>query len=547
MTNRTAARPTLVATIVALLASSSARAAEPVGVTRPPDAVHVVTDAGEFDLTAGPRWAAQGVAVDTVPAADGLRVRLSAPDAAVKSVRLRWDAAVDPATVCLGDAWERAYGDLQWRPIAAGRPMPWYVLATAGGRTDGYGVLTGPAAMCCWSADPQGMTLSLDVRSGGRGVRLGGRTLDACTVVSRKGLPGEPAFAAAVAFCRQMCPHPRLPKRPVYGFNDWYCTYGKNTADGFVRDAAALAALAPAGDNRPFMVIDDGWQAGRQGAKTTGDPWDRTNEKFGSTMPEVAAKVKAMNARPGLWYRPLEAWPDAPAEWRMAGRKNALDPSNPAVLKRVDADVRRFRGWGYELLKHDFSTFEVTGQWGNKMGGQVGKDGDWGFADRGRTTAEVLLGLYRTIRDAAGDDMLVDGCDTVSHLSAGLVELQRVGDDTSGEQWRRTREMGVNCLAFRLPQNGTFYAADADCVGLAKAGAVPWDKNRQWLDLLAGSGAPLIVSWKLDLLGPEQADAVRAAFARAAEPQPPAEPLDWAETRTPSRWRVDGNDVVYSW
>ena len=45
--------------------------------------------------------------------------------------------------------------------------------------------------------------------------------------------------------------------------------------------------------------------------------------------------------------------------------------------------------------------------------------------------------------------------------------------------------MGVNTLAFRMPQHSTFYSHDADCLGLTKD--VPWALNEQWLRLLAGS------------------------------------------------------------
>ncbi len=523
-------------------------------VSRPPDTVRVFTDAAAIDLTSdltpSPDSAAafekDGVRVAVLRTADGLRVRLAAPRAAVKSVSLHWPGTFDPATRCLGDAWERAYGDLGWKPLSPGRPMPWYFLATAGDRTDAYGVMTGPASLCCWTADAAGTTLTADVRCGGSGVQLGGRTLDVCTVVGRPARDGEPAFDADVAFCKQMCPRPRPGRPPVYGFNDWYCTYGHNTADGFVTDAAAMAALAPAGVNRPYMVVDDGWQASRQGGRSDRNPWDRTNAKFGSTMPGLARRVVAMNARPGLWYRPLEAWPSAPRELLLRGTTDVFDPSLPAVRERITADMRRFRDWGFRLVKHDFSTEEITGLWGNKMGDSM-VHGDWAFADRSRTTAEVILELYRAIRDGGGDGMVIEGCNTVGHLSAAIFDLQRAGDDTSGNHFFDTVRNGVNCLAFRAPQQGTFYGVDADCVGLAKAGAVPWEKNRQFLDLVARSGTPLFVSWRADLLDDPTRDGIRAAFAAAARPQPLGRPLDWADTRQPAHWRLGGKDVTYAW
>ena len=225
---------------------------------------------------------------------------------------------------------------------------------------------------------------------------------------------------------------------------------------------------------------------------------------------------------------------------------HVFDPSIPAVRQRIADDMRRFRSWGIEFVKHDFSTYEMLGKWGNQLGGH-GTDDGWAFADRSRTTAEIITELYRAIRAGGGDEMTIDGCNTISHLSAGLFELCRIGDDTSGEKWDRNRDYGVNALAFRAPQQGTFYAVDPDMVGLAKAAAVPWDKNRQWLDLVAHSGTTLIVSWKTELMDEQVKSAIREAYAAAAQRQAVGRPLDWENTKTPRRWMLDEKLVEFEW
>ncbi|GJG89230.1 hypothetical protein tb265_44110 [Gemmatimonadetes bacterium T265] len=539
-----------------------------VDVRRPPDLVAVQTAAGvdplarvgdgTGDLASGgwQRGAARDhVRVATQPVAGALRVALAAPGTPVLRLRLRWRGPLDAVRLVLGDALERGYGDLEWRGMVPDRPMPWYAATWDGRRTHAYGVRTRPAAFCFWQVDPLGVTLWADVRSGGAGLTLGERTLAVCDVVARPGQDGESAFAALHAFCREMSPAPRLPARPVYGSNDWYWAYGRNSASSVAADAERVVALAPPGENRPFAVIDDGWQPERgEGAagKGAAGMWDRGNEKFGD-MAAVAASVRRAGARPGIWYRPLVAPADAPASWRLPRQASVLDPSVPAVLERVTADVARLRGWGYELIKHDFTTYDVLGRWGFAMGPEL-TAGEWTFAaGPTRTTAEVLDALYAAIRrgaDAAPDDVraggaLVLGCNTVSHLSAGHFELSRAGDDTSGREWARTRKMGVNTLAFRGTQHGAFYAVDADCVGVTTA--IPWAHNRQWLDLVARSGTPLFVSLAPDALGAEQRRDLRAALALAARPQPLGEPLDWQATTIPARWRLLGEERRYTW
>ena len=172
--------------------------------------------------------------------------------------------------------------------------------------------------------------------------------------------------------------------------------------------------------------------------------------------------------------------------------------------------MRQVVKWGYELVKHDFSTYDLLGKWGFEMVAEPTVAG-WSLHDRSRTNAEVMLDLYEAIRREAGEQTLLLGCNTVGHLGAGIFELQRTGDDTSGEHWERTRKMGVNTLAFRLAQNGTFFVQDADCVGITKA--IPWDLNRQWLDVLARSGTALFISPSPDATGAEQRKALRRRLA----------------------------------
>ncbi|MDR6811495.1 MULTISPECIES: hypothetical protein [unclassified Arcicella] len=110
------------------------------------------------------------------------------------------------------------------------------------------------------------------------------------------------------------------------------------------------------------------------------------------------------------------------------------------------------------------------------------------------------------LQEASGETYII-GCNTISHLSAGLFELNRIGDDTSGKEWDRTRKMGINTLAFRGVQQGVFYAADGDCVGLTNQ--VAWEKNKQWMQLVAKSGTPLFISAQ-----PEATGAVQKAFIK---------------------------------
>jgi alpha-galactosidase len=515
-----------------------------VDVMRAPDLVTVQTDAGELRLeSAGGRWMKDDVSVGTAARRDALNVSLTAPKTAIKRLHLRWRGDFGDTRLILGDAWERGYGDLEWRGWAPDRILPWYVATSDGSRTHGYGVRTGARALCFWLIDPQGLSLWADVRSGSAGVRLGERVLDVCDVVSRAGRQGESPYQALHSFCARMCPSPRLPAHPVYGHNDWYWVYGKNSAESVLVDAQHIVELSPPGGNRPFAVIDDGWQPVRGRDKSGVGTWDRGNEKF-PDMPGLAASIRRTGAKPGIWIRPLQAMADAPEAWRLPRDRAFLDPTVPEVRQKVSDDMARLRQWGFEMIKHDYTTYDIYGRWGFQMGTALTRDG-WTFTSGpSRTTAEVISDLYASIRSGAGESLVI-ACNTVGHLSAGHFEICRIGDDTSGTEWSRTRKMGVNTLAFRGAQHGAFYVADADCVGVTNS--VSWTLNRQWLDLLARSGTMLFVSLDPAALGTEQRRDLTAALALAARSQPLGEPLDWQATVSPSRWRLGGRERTYDW
>lgn len=471
-----------------------------------------------------------------------LKVLLTATHSRPAFIELRWQGRTEEKVSVLGDEWERSYGEMMWRSVCAEHFMPWYCFIKGEKTILACGVETCPAAFVSWSFDKEGISAWLDVRCGGRGVELGGRELDVATVVSRV-YSGKTAFEAACDFCRVMCPNPVLPKAPVYGGNNWYYAYGNSSYIDIINDTKLQAEMAKGLPNRPFMVIDDGWQP-----NPTFGPWE-PNEKF-MDMEQLATDIKSLGVRPGIWVRFLATKsPDVPDSFKIKRygteeEQYLLDPSHPKVLQYVARETRKLVGWGYELIKHDYSFYDMFGHWGKDRNGKVTNDG-WSFYDRAKTSAEIVRNLYRTIYENAGD-ALVLGCNCISHLTAGYAHLNRIGDDTSGTAWARTRKMGVNTLAFRLPQNKAFYMVDADCVGIIK-NKIKWQYNAQWLDLLARSGTPLFVSCARDTLSLAEKEDMRAAYRSASVQKDVAVPLNWEETTTPDRWLINGKKVAYQW
>jgi alpha-galactosidase len=119
---------------------------------------------------AGNAWTgnslAAGVRVDFLPGAQQSQVSLESPTLPVQRIHLRWKARFPADVLALGDAWERSYGDLEWRPLQAERALPWYAMLHSKEQSAGVGVKTGAASFAFWQVDPSGISLWLDIRNG---------------------------------------------------------------------------------------------------------------------------------------------------------------------------------------------------------------------------------------------------------------------------------------------------------------------------------------------------------------------------------------------
>lgn len=478
-----------------------------------------------------------------------LAIFLTAQTSKVKWIKLRWNnLSWDKNVRFLGDAWERGYGDMEWKGMNPNRFMPWYFCAKSEAKSICYGVKVRPSAMCFWQVDSLGMTLFLDVRCGGSGVNLKGRVIKLADVIACE-MRDCTSFEAMQEFCGQMCEDPILPKYPVYGSNNWYYAYGKSSESEILADCDYILNLTKDIENKPYMVIDDCWQEHHRLNEYNGGPWTKGNEKF-PDMKALAEKLVQKGVRPGIWVRLLlNEDENIKNEWRLS-HNNCIDPTNPEALNYIKEDIKRICNWGYTLIKHDFSTFDLFGKWGFQMSPLVTDDG-WHFYDDSLTSAEVVKLLYKAILDASVEasngELLILGCNTIGHLGAGYMHINRTGDDTSGVDWERTRFMGVNTLAFRLPQHGKFYEIDADCVGID--GGISWSMNKQWADVLAQSGTPLFISVRPNILDETEKQELHEILKVASKQEHHVIPVDWEETTCPEHWQdKDHNiDCKYQW
>lgn len=490
----------------------------------------------------------QSSRVDCTPVNGALRITLYPSERPYQRVKLRFEGDLSAGILMLGDGWERTGlstvkdAEALWTGMHDRRKMPWYFHLFDGRALHSYGVKTGPACFAYFECDVRGITLWLDVRSGGVAARLT-EPLVACELVSRRGEEGADPFREAQAFCRMLCDRPNLPTEPIFGVNNWYWAYGDITHESVMTETDQLMEMTRDAACRPYMILDDGWQLNRYSNRHgsyNGGPWDSANAGFPDGMAATAEAIHEKGAKAGIWVRPLLTCLPVPAEEvgiRKMSTGFVLDPSHPAVLEKVASDIALLRAQGYDLIKHDFSTYDTVGR-------LFADDRLPAFYDKTKPSCYILRELYRTIEKAAGGAAVI-GCNTIGHLVAGIHAAQRAGDDTSGRNFEVTRSDGVASLV-RLPQNNTFFSHDPDCAAFTDM--VSEEMNLDFLEAAAITGATTLASVTPGVLSREGMARIRRIFATASKGGLGAEPTDWLGHNIPSAFRcADGKEILYNW
>ncbi|MBQ9116407.1 MAG: alpha-galactosidase [Clostridia bacterium] len=484
----------------------------------------------------------------------------------VKYLKLRFRGDLSFVESVYSESWERVGtgAHAEWRSVMPYRPLPWFCYLKGDGRYGCYGVKTGPDCLPFWQVDTRGVTLFLNLCSGNVGTDLS-EPMVACEVVQYFSEPGADAYTVAKRFSRMMCDNPVLPREPIFGVNNWYWAYGRISFDSVMGETEHLLKMCKGAVNRPYMIVDDGWQYNRtytEGAYI-GGPWEMPNSRF-SSMASLADEIHAKGAKCGLWFRPLLTMGEVPDEARLAKAQNGgliLDPSHPYTLERVRRDAERIRSWGYDLIKHDFTTIDLLGvnpfspenhvfNFMKTAGGRM--------RNNTKTTATVIKELYKAIQDGAGDADVI-GCNTVGHLTAGIHSSYRTGNDTSGRSFELTHRNGVNSV-MRLPQNDTFYRVDPDCAAFTDK--VDAELNLDYLEMCAVTRMTTLASVTPDILTEKEMERINSIFLLADKDEMRLGIKNYERTASPEifvsadgatvreyDWEsaYDGSRSVYTW
>lgn len=467
--------------------------------------------------------------------------------APIKYLKLRFGADLSFVEKVMGDQWERAGTGayIEWRSVMANRAMPWYCVLKSGEKTACYGVKTGANCFAFWQVDTHGITLFLNLKSGEEGTDLR-EPLVACELVEYFA-EGQDTFNVVKTFCARMCDKPILPKQPIFGVNNWYWAYGDITAQTVKREAECLSQICTGTKHKPFLVIDDGWQCARTSrGEYNGGPWT-ANADF-ADMQKLADEIGAKGLQCGLWFRPLLTKEPVLGESVLCTNAggHVLDPTHPFTIEKIIQDVKQFRSWGYNLIKHDFTIMDIFGGMGlsaDKHSYSLCAEKRH-FFDKTKTTATAVKELYQAIQDA-GEGAEIIGCNAFGHLSAGIHSIQRVGCDNSGYSFEWTRRDGVNSM-MRLPQNENFFMIDPDCAVFTDKVSV--QANLDFLQMCAITGVTAFASIKPELLSERDLTKIGDIFKLADSNTARYQIKDYENNANPERFcSENGEEIRFDW
>lgn len=260
--------------------------------------------------------------------------------------------------------------------------------------------------------------------------------------------------------------HARVSSPSFMGWWSWTAYYfGLNEATAWSNAQWLAQHLMPLGYT--FFHIDEGYQFAR-GEYTTADA-----TMFPHGMEALEQKVTARGLVPGVWTAPFQvserSWVhEKHPEWLVANavgspirlgfvtEKNdqlyVLDVTHPGAQAYLRTTYQTLvHEWGIRYIKLDFMDDTAVE----------------GYYHRPNTTAleAQTIGL-KIIREAVGDDVLLDKDGSAMLNPVGIVDTGRISQDT-GHTFRATKD-AASGVAARYYMNRNFFVSDPDAYTVSR-------------------------------------------------------------------------------
>ena len=215
-----------------------------------------------------------------------------------------------------------------------------------------------------------------------------------------------------------------------------------------------------------YFQIDEGYQYAR------GEYMNADATRFPLGLAHIADYTRHDGLTFGLWTAPFEvserAWVyEHHKDWLVhnaagqpihigyvVNKKDALyalDTTNPGAQEYLKQTYTKFRDWGVRFIKMDFMDDSAI-------------EGSY-FQPNTTAMQAQRIGL-QIIRDAVGDDVVLDKDGSVMLNPVGLVDAGRISQDT-GHSFGATRD-AASGIAARYYMNRRFYISDPDAFTVSK-------------------------------------------------------------------------------
>jgi len=215
-----------------------------------------------------------------------------------------------------------------------------------------------------------------------------------------------------------------------------------------------------------YFQIDEGYQYAR------GEYMSADATRFPLGLAHIADYTRHDGLTFGLWTAPFEvserAWVyEHHKDWLVhnaagqpihigyvVNKKDALyalDTTNPGAQEYLKQTYTKFRDWGVRFIKMDFMDDSAI-------------EGSY-FQPNTTAMQAQRIGL-QIIRDAVGDDVVLDKDGSVMLNPVGLVDAGRISQDT-GHSFGATRD-AASGIAARYYMNRRFYISDPDAFTVSK-------------------------------------------------------------------------------
>ncbi len=360
----------------------------------------------------------------------------------------------------------------------------------------------------------------------------------------------DDALAGLETYADTIAKANRIRLRPIpCGYCTWY-----SAPHGGASDEKAMAQLADFCREHLMkfgfrvLQIDDKWQISNRDF-TTHHP--RGPYRHG--MKPTADKITAAGMTAGIWITPFgwdhkrpvfkdhQDWfvkraDGKPYEVYWAG--TCLDMTHPGARRFLrEAIARMAREWGYKYIKTD-------GLWAGmavkilypEPNYRDDRLGDAVFHDPAKTNVEAYRDGLALVRDAAGDDVYLLGCNIAQNMrtlgaSIGRVDGMRVGRDI-GASWEHILPSAIIATHLYF-LHGRVWHNDPDCLMVRKPMTV--EQARAWGSWIALTGQLNLVSEWLPKLPADRLDIVKRSMPNHGLC---GRPVDLFENAFPQIWHL---------